>query len=177
MNLPHLDAVNDVLCDPPNTSLEQVKMDLMSRMFEQKWLREYRLLNRYYLVATDATGIVSFGERHCEHCLSRTTKNGKTVYFHYVLEAKLVTRDGHAFFLASEWIENPAGEFKKQDCERTAFIRLSAKLKKQYFDKLNNHIRDYPSVSLPTGSILAKTLSKSTRITDGNLSSFCRTAR
>jgi hypothetical protein len=34
--------------------------------------------------------------------------------------------------LSSEWIENPAGEFDKQDCERRAFIRLSAKLKKQY---------------------------------------------
>ena len=53
-------------------------------------------------------------------------------YFHYVLEAKLVTRDGHAFSLASEWIENPSGDFDKQDCERRAFIRLAAKLKKQY---------------------------------------------
>jgi hypothetical protein len=46
--------------------------------------------------------------------------------------AKLVTRDGHAFSLATGWIENPAGEFRKQDCERAAFIRLAAKLKKQY---------------------------------------------
>jgi len=131
MKLPHLDTVNDVLCVLPNQELEQVKMDLMSRMFEQKFLREYRLLNKYYLVVVDATGIMSFDERHCPHCLTKT-KNGKTTYFHYVLEAKLVTCDGHAFSLASEWIENPHGDFDKQDCERAAFNRLAAKLKKQY---------------------------------------------
>jgi hypothetical protein len=101
-------------------------------LFDQKWLREYRLLDEYYLVALDATGIVSFDKRHCEHCLTKTSKKGKTTYFHYVLEAKLVTRDGHALSLASEWIENPSGDFDKQDCELKAFIRLAAKLKKQY---------------------------------------------
>jgi hypothetical protein len=132
MKLPHLDTVNDVLCVLPDHELEQVKMNLMSRMFEQKWLRDYRLLNRYYLVAVDATGVVSFDKPHCEHCLTKKSKNNKITYFHYVLEAKLITSDGHAFSLASEWIENPDGEFDKQDCERKAFIRLSEKLKKQY---------------------------------------------
>jgi len=132
MELPHQDAVHDVLRKLPNGDLEQVKMNLMSNLFEQKWLREYRLLDEYYLVAVDATGVMSFDERHCEHCLTKTSKSGKTTYFHYVLEAKLVTRDGHAFSLASEWIENPVGDFDKQDCERKAFVRLAAKLKKQY---------------------------------------------
>ena len=132
MKLPHQDSVKAVLCTLPNEELEAVKMNLMSRMFEQKWLREYRLLQHYYLVAVDATGIMSFDERHCEHCLTKKTKNGKTTYFHYVLEAKLVTCDGHAFSLASEWIENPEGDFDKQDCERKAFVRLAKKLKQQY---------------------------------------------
>ncbi|MDR2086969.1 MAG: hypothetical protein LBP72_07305 [Dysgonamonadaceae bacterium] len=47
-------------------------------------------------------------------------------------EAKLVTADGHALSLATEWIENPEGIFDKQDCERKAFLRLAEKLKKQY---------------------------------------------
>jgi len=132
MRLPHQDAVADLLCALPNDALEQVKMDLMSELFEQKWLREYRLLNKYYMIAVDATGVVSFNERHCEHCLTKKTKNGKTIYFHYVLEAKLVTHDGHVISLASEWIENPTGDFDKQDCERKAFQRLAAKLKKQF---------------------------------------------
>jgi hypothetical protein len=104
----------------------------MSRLFNQKWLRKYRLLNKYYLVAVDATGVVSFDHKHCEHCLTKTSKNGKVTYYHYVLEAKLVTRDGLCLSLASEWIENPEGDYVKQDCERKAFVRLAAKLKKQY---------------------------------------------
>jgi hypothetical protein len=132
MKLPHQDTVKDVLRDLDDKELEQVRMDLMSGLFEQKWLREYRLLGKYYTVAVDATGIVSFDEPHCPHCLTKKTKNGKTIYFHYVLEAKLVTPSGLAISLASEWIENPVGEFNKQDCERKAFVRLSKKLKKQY---------------------------------------------
>ena len=132
MKLPHGDTVKEVLCVLPNEDLEAVKMDLMSRMFEQKWLRGYRLLDRYYMVAIDATGVMSFEERRCEHCLTRKSKTGKITYFHYVLEAKLVTSDGHAFSLATEWIENPEGDFDKQDCERKAFRRLCQKLKKQY---------------------------------------------
>ena len=130
--LPHQDTIAEVLCQLEPDKLEQVKMNLMSQLFEQKWLREYRLLGKYYLVAVDATGVVSFDHRHCEHCLTKKSKNGKTVYFHYVLEAKLVTPDGHCLSLASEWVENPEGEFDKQDCEQKAFVRLAGKLKKQY---------------------------------------------
>jgi len=133
LRLPHQDCVADMLCSLPAEHLEQVKMDLMSKLFEQKWLRKSRLLDKYYMIVVDATGVMSFDKPHCEHCLTKKTNNGKkTIYFHYVLEAKLVTRDGLALSLASEWIENPTGEFDKQDCERKAFIRLVAKLKKQY---------------------------------------------
>jgi len=141
MFLPHMDTVNGVLCDLPFEELDKIKMDMMSRLFDQKCLRDDRLLNQYYLVVVDATGTVSFDKPHCEHCLTKKTKvskdgkklkQEKITYFHYVLEAKLVTSAGHALSLASEWIENPIGDFDKQDCERKAFIRLAEKLKKQY---------------------------------------------
>jgi hypothetical protein len=83
-------------------------------------------------VAVDVTGVMAFDHRYCPQCLTRSSKNGQSTYFHYVLEAKLVTSDGLCLSLASEWIENPDGEFEKQDCERKAFARLAAKLKKHY---------------------------------------------
>ena len=132
LRLPHQDTVSDVLTEIEPEELEQVKMDLMSNLFEQKLLRPYRLLDQYYLVAVDGTGVVSFDRPHCEHCLKKTSKKGKTTYFHYVLEAKLVTPAGHALSLGSEWVENPQGDYEKQDCERKAFKRLADKLKKQY---------------------------------------------
>jgi hypothetical protein len=132
IQLPQMDVVNDVLQVFDNDKPEQVRMDLMSGLFEQKRLRAYRLPDTCYPVAVDATGTVSFDKPHCEHCLRKKSKNGKITYFHYVLEAKSVTGAGHALSLASEWIENPVGDFDKQDCERKAFIRLAKKLKKQY---------------------------------------------
>jgi len=130
--LAHGDTIAEVLEHTDPEGPESVKMDLMSGLFGQKALRGDRLCGKYYPVAVDATGVVSFDHRHCPHCLTRTSKNGATTYFHYVLEAKLVTRDGLCLSLASEWIENPAGEFDKQDCERKAFTRLAAKLKRNY---------------------------------------------
>jgi hypothetical protein len=132
MRLPHQDTVADVLTAIDPIHLEMVKMRLMSRLFEQKWLRPYRLLGQYYPVAVDATGVVSFDKPHCEHCLTKKSKSGKVTYFHYVLEAKLVTAAGHCFSLAGEWVENPSGDFNKQDCELKAFTRLAGKLKKHY---------------------------------------------
>jgi hypothetical protein len=135
MSLPHQDTVAAVIKQLNSKELDEIKMKLMSNLFEQKWLRSERLFDKYYYIAVDATGIQSFKERHCEHCLTKTSKNGTTTFFHYVLEAKLVTKSGFALSLASEWIENPAGEFDKQDCERKAFVRLAEKLKK-YFPRL-----------------------------------------
>ena len=63
----------------------------------------------------------------------RTAKNGKTTYFHSVLEARLVTPNGFSISIATEWIENPeGGEYDKQDCEGKGFTRLAAKLKAVY---------------------------------------------
>jgi hypothetical protein len=132
MKLPHQDTVSNVLNELSVESLEEVKVKMMQKIFSQKLLQKYRLFNKYYLVVIDATGVVSFDKPHCEHCLTKTSKKGKTTYFHYVLEAKLVAHDGHALSLATEWIENPSGNFDKQDCERKAFVRLSEKIKKFY---------------------------------------------
>ncbi|CAK0777267.1 hypothetical protein CCP4SC76_6300002 [Gammaproteobacteria bacterium] len=117
----------------PEEALEHLKNQLVQTLLEKKALHKYRLFDRYFVVAIDATGMVNFGtKRHCAECLHQTSKSGKTTYFHNVLEAKLITTNGFAISLATEWIVNPAGEYEKQDCERKAFVRLAAKLKQHY---------------------------------------------
>lgn len=133
MDLPHADAVEDVLRELEPVQLEMLKAQLVSKLIEQKVFRKFRFLGKSYLVAVDATGIATFQERHCGQCLTKNSKNGVTRYFHYVLEAKLVTSTGLAISLASEFIENPAsGDYDKQDCEQKAFVRLAAKIKKYF---------------------------------------------
>jgi len=133
LQLPHPDTIDEVMRAMPVELLEELKATLVSGLIEQKALRPFRFLDKYYFVAIDATGTHTFDERHCKHCLTRKSANGVVSYFHYVLEAKLVTSLGHAISMASEFIENiPGRDFEKQDCEQKAFVRLAAKIKKYY---------------------------------------------
>jgi hypothetical protein len=100
-------------------------------LIRKKVLYPLRLLGLYYVVAVDATGTLTFDKRHCPFCLTRT-HGKKTIYYHTVLEAKLVTRNGFAFSLMTEFIENPGQSPTKQDCELKAFYRLAEKLKERF---------------------------------------------
>ena len=136
ITLPHGDAVDDVLRELPPSQLETLKAHLVSNLIEQKVFRKFRFLGKDHLIAVDGTGIATFEERHYGHCLTKASKNGAVTYFHYVLEAKIVTSSGLAISLASEFAENPAtGGYEKQDCEQKAFVRLASKIKK-YFPRL-----------------------------------------
>ncbi|MFO7657058.1 MAG: hypothetical protein R6W78_08325 [Bacteroidales bacterium] len=133
IKLPQGDTVDDVLRLLPTYLLEMLKAQLVSQLIEKKLFRKFRLLDRYYLIAVDATGMATFDKRHCPHCLTKTSKSGTTTYFHYVLEAKLVTISGLCISVASEFIENlPGRDYDKQDCEQKAFARLAEKIKKYY---------------------------------------------
>src|SRR4029077_17682202 len=79
----------------------------------------------------DGSWIYKFKDRHCDSCLTRTS-GGKTLYYHSVLEAKLVTPNGFAFSLMTEFIENTDPNASKQDCEWKAFLRLSVRLKARF---------------------------------------------
>ena len=133
IRLPHADTIEDVLRVLHPEELEVLKMHLVSGLIEQKIFRKFRFLGKFYTVAIDATGMATFEQKHCDQCLSKTSKTGVVTYFHYVLEAKLVTSTGLSISLASEFIENtPGRDFQKQDCEQKAFVRLAAKIKKHF---------------------------------------------
>lgn len=107
----------------------------VNRLIRMRALDPYRLQGKL-VAGLDATGLCSFSERHCEHCL--TQKHGdKTVYYHPVCEIKVLTEVGLVPSLATEFIENPdpkewesmSQEKRKQDCELKAFARLAPKVK------------------------------------------------
>lgn len=136
LRLPHPDTIDEVMRAIKPELMEELKAQLVGSLFEQKVLRHFRYLGKYYFVAVDATGMHTFDHKHCDHCLTKTSKYGVTTWFHYVLEAKLVTSSGLAISLASEFIENqPGRDYEKQDCEQKAFARLAVKIKK-YFPRL-----------------------------------------
>ncbi len=132
MPLPHMDTVDNVMRELKEDELEELKRHMVRNLLEKKTLHKYRFLNQWFIVAIDGTGVMTFAEKHCDNCLHQTSEKGKTTYSHKVLEAKLVCGNGFSISLATEWIENPDGEYEKQDCEQKAFKRLEKKLKSYY---------------------------------------------
>lgn len=132
MRLPHQDTINDLFRKLDPKELENFKTSLIRELIEKKVLHQWRLQGKYFVVAIDGTGVNSYTNKHCDKCLTRTSQSGKTIYFHNVLEAKLILPNGLVISLGTEWIENDGLEYNKQDCELKAFDRLSVKLKKSF---------------------------------------------
>ena len=135
--LPHYDTINNFLKGLEPIEIEKIRDYMIKELFKKRCLEKYRLLDKYWTIAVDATGLISFSEKHCSHCLKREYKNKdtgeieKTIYFHYVLEAKLIVGD-MVFSIDTEFIENEGEVYEKQDCEIKAFKRLAKRLKKKY---------------------------------------------
>jgi len=108
----------------------KLRRKAVRRLIRMKALDHARLMG-HFLIVLDGTGMLVFRERHCAHCLEMTVK-GKTLYYHHVLEAKLVTAEGLAISVGSEFIENTDRHASKQDCELKAFHRLAWRLKRDF---------------------------------------------
>src|SRR4030067_78163 len=117
---PHGDTLEATFSNLETDQIQRVVTGMTETLIRKKVLYSYRLLGTYFIVAIDGTGTISFGHRHCPHCLTRT-RNGKTLYYHPVLEAKIVTSNGFAFSLMTEFIANPGGKTTNQECDVQAF--------------------------------------------------------
>jgi hypothetical protein len=135
--IPHYDTINNFLKILENDQLDKIKKYMLNELFKKRSLEKYRLKDKYWKIAIDATGMFSFKKKHCEHCLKRKYKNKETgviervEYYHNVLEAKLILGD-MVFSIATEFIENENEDVEKQDCELKAFKRLAIRLKEEY---------------------------------------------
>jgi hypothetical protein len=115
----------------PPSELVVLIARLMRRLFRMRCLEPFRF-GKEWLVAVDGTWLRRYDRPHCPQCLHQKQPDGTTVWFHAVLEAKLVLANGLTFSLASVPIENTGEEYDKQDCELTAFPRLAKMLKELY---------------------------------------------
>ncbi len=117
---------------PAEDALELLPGRMTSALISQRVLERHRF-GEEYLLAIDGTRLCSFTERHCEQCLKVRHSDGTFTYFHAVLEAKIVSKEGPVFSLASVFIENSEnGIYDKQDCELKAFYRLALILRKRF---------------------------------------------
>lgn len=131
MRLPIMDTVHLFLKNLPPEELEKLKQILVQRLVEKKVLSKFRFNNRY-VVGVDGTGMFSFDHEPFPGCPYKTSKNGKTTWQAYVLEAKILCGNGFSISLTTEWVCNSDNLDQKQDCELKAFVRLAEKIKKTY---------------------------------------------
>ncbi len=98
--LPHYVTVNGFLSKMETSELEELRRQMVSALIRRRKFEGARLLVEYWMVIFDATGLFHFKERHCPNCLKKTLNKGKTdeqtIYYHHVLEAKIVLGDGVA---------------------------------------------------------------------------------
>ncbi|MGK5092774.1 hypothetical protein WDW89_12265, partial [Deltaproteobacteria bacterium TL4] len=69
--LAHMDTVDEVFRVLSPGELERLQVELVKLLIEHKVLCSFRLLDEYYLIAVDATGVLSFDHPHCADCIEK----------------------------------------------------------------------------------------------------------
>jgi hypothetical protein len=112
--------------------LRQLFARLFATLCEAGVIKEYHYWQGHLIVSIDGVEHFSSAKIHCDHCTTRTLRNGKTSYHHSGLAAVLV-HPNHAevFPLDFEAVLKPDGA-RKNDCERNAAKRLCAALYERY---------------------------------------------
>jgi hypothetical protein len=132
-------TLDDYLRRVGSQSLADLRNCRTRQLLRQKVLDASRLLG-YRMVLLDATNHLRFHHQHCERCLVRHHASG-TLYYHQVLEAKLLGPAGMVISIGTAFIENPdqadvpadaGAERRKQDCELKAAKRLAPAIKKDF---------------------------------------------
>ena len=109
----------------------QLRTEMVRSLIRSKQIGSCKY-GRYWRLVADGTGLYTFKHRHCEHCQTKkSSSTGEVTYFHNVLEFKLVSPEGLAISLDSEFIVNIDGE-TKQDSELKAFYRAAPRIKRQW---------------------------------------------
>jgi hypothetical protein len=132
-SIPHGDTLAHLWKKLPPEALEKIRMAMVHRLLRSRCLERFRYGKRYIL-ALDGTELYRWKERHCPNCLYAACGPDKELqFYHRVLEIKLISQDGFAMSLLSEFIENEDSQpDKKQDCELKAAYRLIRRLKKHF---------------------------------------------
>jgi hypothetical protein len=101
-----------------------------------KVLERFRYWGNYLIVSVDGVEHFKSSSVHCDKCMERKHRDGKTSYYHSMLSAVIVNPDEkEVFVLDNEPIVKQDGAVKN-DCERNAAKRLFTNLNSLYSNEL-----------------------------------------
>ena len=134
--MPDWQTVNNYLEKIDNKEIENIRRKMIFILLRSKHFDRYKFMKCWKIIL-DGTGIAYFKERHCEHDLVTKKTDpgtGKTtlMYYHKVLEAKIVLAPNVVLSIDTEFIENEDENVSKQDCELKAAERMMVRIKKAY---------------------------------------------
>jgi Transposase DDE domain len=113
-------------------SLRALFAKLFNKLSEAGVVKEYDYWQGHVIVSIDGVEHFSSTKVHCDHCTTRTHRNGETSYHHAGLAAVMLHPEHEEVFpLDFEPILNADGA-KKNDCERNAAKRLCKDLHERY---------------------------------------------
>ena len=130
--LPYWETIQDVFININIDELRLIQKYIVKSLIRSKMFDKYKFDGAFQLIF-DGTGLSHHDYNLNGNCLSKTTKDGVTSYYKYVLECKLCVGP-IVISLDSEFIENEKvnNEKQKQDCETNAFKRMVKRIKKNY---------------------------------------------
>jgi hypothetical protein len=121
--LPSDTQMRAILDEVHPDQLRPVFKDVFRQVQRGKILEDYVFLEGCYLVALDGVEYFCSQKVHCDHCMTRTHKNGTVSYNHQMLGAVIVHPDfSEVIPLRPEPIQRQDGQ-TKNDCERNAARR------------------------------------------------------
>ena len=135
--LPHSDTMKYYLENSRRENLASIPPRMFGRLLRER--RMYGLCSKVALVNGRPSFLVAVDGVHWHTSgsplagsIHRTRQDGRTEYMYMALQATVVTPEGMRIPLMTEFIENPDGEYDKQDCEINAAKRLLTRLKAEF---------------------------------------------
>jgi hypothetical protein len=130
--IPKDSQLREVIDSVDSEFLRPIFKDLFTRLQRGKYLPNFQILPNLYICGIDGVYHHSSEKVHCDHCLSRTHRNGSVSYSHGVLQGALMHPDQKQIIpVMPEPIANTDGQ-TKQDCEINAAKRFVVKLKQDH---------------------------------------------
>ena len=129
--IPDWQTIQDVIEELKYDEIDDIRKYMFNALLRSKMFDKFRYNGCIQLIV-DATGLTALDYNLNGNCITKT-RDGKTKYYKYVLEAKVVFGN-MLISIDSEWIENNKlnNENDKQDCEINAFKRMAPRIKKNY---------------------------------------------
>ncbi len=129
--IPDWQTIQDVIENLNYNEIDDIRKYMFKALLRSKMFDRFKYNGCIQLVV-DATGLTALDYDLNGNCITKT-RDGKTKYYKYVLEAKAVFGN-IVISIDSEWIENNTlnNENQKQDCEVNAFKRMAIRIKKTY---------------------------------------------